>query len=82
MQLIMYLFVLVCLCVINFCKQYILRTNLWMFAQFLADTPNIADTTLEMITFKVTENECPKIFTFHFCHFLSGINSTFEQITL
>jgi len=34
MQLIMYL-----VCVITFCKHDILKTNLWIFANFVADSP-------------------------------------------
>ena len=36
----------VCMYVINFCKQYISKSNLWIFTKFIADSLH---TTLEMI---------------------------------
>ena len=74
------------LCAISYCKQDISRTNLWIFAKFIAVTPYTLP--WKWLIFgadyiqKMAENEWPKICSFHTGYFLSGVNSALWRITL
>ena len=74
------------LCAISYCKQDISRTNLWIFAKFIAVTPYTLP--WKWLIFgadyiqKIADNEFPKICSFHTGYFLSGVNSALWRITL